>query len=61
MLKFPPPIWTIVYIVVCATISWLIGWPTPPGLPLPPLGIALVAVAFSPAGWAIVLFRREGT
>ena len=61
MLKFPPPIWTIIYIVVSATISWLLGWPTPPGLPLPLLGIGLVAVAFIPPVWAIVLFRREGT
>jgi protein-S-isoprenylcysteine O-methyltransferase Ste14 len=61
MLKLPPPIWTLIYIVVSATISWLLGWPTPPGLPLPPLGIGLVAVAFIPPVWAIVLFRREGT
>jgi len=61
MLKFPPPIWTLIYIIVSATISWLLGWPKPPGLPLPPLGIGLVAVAFIPPVWAIVLFRRERT
>ena len=61
MLKFPPPIWTLIYIIVSATISWSLGWPTPPGLPLPPLGIGLVAVAFVPPVWAIILFRREGT
>ena len=61
MLKFPPPIWTLIYIIVSATISWSLGWPTPPGLPLPPLGIGLVAVAFIPPVWAIILFRREGT
>ena len=44
-----------------ATISWLLDWPTPPGLPLPPLGITLVAVAFIAPVWAFVLFRREGT
>ncbi len=61
MLKLPPPIWTMIYIVVCATISWSLGWPTLPGLPLPLLGIGLVAVAFIPPVWAVVLFRREGT
>jgi protein-S-isoprenylcysteine O-methyltransferase Ste14 len=61
MLKLPPPIWTLIYLIVSAMIGWLLGWPTPPGLPLPPLGIALVVVAFIPPVWAIVLFRREDT
>jgi hypothetical protein len=30
-------------------------------LPFPPLGIALVAIAFIPPVWAAGLFRREGT
>ncbi|HLN11476.1 MAG TPA: isoprenylcysteine carboxylmethyltransferase family protein [Xanthobacteraceae bacterium] len=59
MLKLPPPIWTLIYILVCAAISWSLGWPRPRGLPL--LGIALVAVAWIPPLWALVLFRREGT
>ena len=61
MLKLPPPIWTLIYIMISATISWLLDWPTLPGLPLPPLGITLVAVAFIAPVWAFVLFRREGT
>ena len=61
MLKLPPPIWTLIYIIISATISWLLDWPTPPGLPLPALGITLVAVAFIAPVWAFVLFRREGT
>src|SRR5215813_8830287 len=61
MLKLPPPIWTLIYIIISATISWLLDWPTPPGLPLPLLGITLVAVAFIAPVWAFVLFRREGT
>ena len=61
MLKLPPPIWTLIYIIISATISWLLGWPTPPGLPLAVLGITLVAVAFITPVWAFVLFRREGT
>ena len=61
MLKLPPPIWTVMYVLVAAAISWLLDWPKLPGLPLAPLGIALVAVAWIPPVWAIVLFRREGT
>src|SRR5271166_3854509 len=61
MLKLPPPIWTLIYVLVAVAISWLLDWPKLPGLPLAPLGIALVAVAWIPPVWAIVLFRREGT
>ncbi len=61
MLKLPPPIWVLVYVLIAAAISWSLGWPKLPGLPLAPLGIALVAVAWIPPVWAIVLFRREGT
>ena len=61
MLKLAPPVWTLVYVLFAAVISWSLGWPKFPGLPLAPLGIALVAVAWIPPVWAIVLFRREGT
>ena len=60
MRKLPPPIWTLIYVLVAAAISWSLGWPTPLALPLAPLGIALVAVAWIPPVWAIVLFRRAG-
>src|SRR5271166_6690646 len=42
-------------------MSWWLGWPKPTGLPLPPLGAALAAVAGILAVWALALFRREGT
>jgi protein-S-isoprenylcysteine O-methyltransferase Ste14 len=61
MLKLAPPIWTLIYILLCLALSWSLGWPTIPGLPLAPLGIALVALAFIPPVWALVLFRREDT
>jgi protein-S-isoprenylcysteine O-methyltransferase Ste14 len=61
MLKVPPPVWALVYVLIGVAISWSLGWPKLPGLPLAPLGIALVAVAWIPPVWAIVLFRREGT
>jgi protein-S-isoprenylcysteine O-methyltransferase Ste14 len=61
MLKLPPPIWTLIFLVVAAALSLALGWPKVLGLPFPPLGIALVAIAFIPPVWAVGLFRREGT
>jgi protein-S-isoprenylcysteine O-methyltransferase Ste14 len=61
MLKLPPPVWTLIFLVAAAALSFALGWPKVPGLPFPPLGIALVAIAFIPPVWAAGLFRREGT
>ncbi|MGP0092216.1 MAG: methyltransferase family protein [Xanthobacteraceae bacterium] len=61
MLKLPPPIWAVVSVLIAAAISWWLGWPKLPGLPLVTLGIALVAIAWIPPAWAIILFRRAGT
>ena len=61
MLKLPPPIWALIYVAAGAAISWGLGWPTPPGLPIAPLGAAIVALGFIPPIWAITLFRRAGT
>lgn len=61
MLKFAPPIWTLIYLLVSTAISWLLDWPKFLGLPMKPLGIALVVFAFVPPFWAFVLFRRAGT
>ena len=61
MLKLPPPIWTLIYVLTAAVISWFFGWSKVPGLPLASLGISLVAISWILPVWAIVLFRREGT
>ena len=61
MLKLPPPIWTLVYVLTGAVISWFFGWSKVPGFPLVSLGISLVAISWTLPLWAIVLFRREGT
>ena len=61
MLKLPPPIWALIYLAVCAAISGWLGWPSPPGLPIAPLGALLVVLGFIPPVWAFNLFRREGT
>jgi hypothetical protein len=61
MLKLPPPIWALIYVLTAAAISWFFGWSKVPGFPLAPLGISLVAISWILPVWAIVLFRREGT
>ena len=43
MLKLPPPIWTLIYVLTAAAISWFFNWSKVPGLPLASLGISLVA------------------
>jgi len=59
MLKLPPPIWALVYVLACAAVSALLGWPA--GLHVPLLGIALTLLGFAPPAAAILLFRREDT
>jgi protein-S-isoprenylcysteine O-methyltransferase Ste14 len=61
MLKLPPPVWTLIYVLIASAISWRLGWPNIPGLPFAPLGIALVLVGCILPVWAIFLFWREGT
>lgn len=61
MVKLPPPIWALIYMLVALAISWLLGWPKLPGLPLPPLGIALTFLPWALPVWAFLMFRRAGT
>jgi|SRR6185312_386183 len=61
MLKLPPPLWALLFILIAAGVSWALRWPGLPGLPLPPLGLALVLLGAVPPIWAVVSFRREGT
>ena len=61
MLKVPPPIWALIYVLIASAISWWLGRPNIPGLPFVPLGMALVAVGCISPVWAIFLFGREGT
>lgn len=60
MLKLPPPVWALVFVLVALAISWLLEWPRISGFPLPLLGIALVIVPWVLPVWAIIVFRRAG-
>ena len=61
MLKLPPPVWALVYVLLAAAISWQLDWPKIPGFPIPPLGIALASLPWILPVWAIMVFRREDT
>jgi hypothetical protein len=39
MLKLPPPVWALVYVLFTVAISWPLGWPKMPGFPLPRLAL----------------------
>ena len=59
MLRIPPPVWALVYTLAAAAVSWGLGWPA--GLRIPAIGVPLTFLAWAPAIWAVVLFRRAGT
>jgi protein-S-isoprenylcysteine O-methyltransferase Ste14 len=61
MLKLPPPIWALAYLLIAAGASYLLGWPRVPGLPLVWLSLFLIIVGAVLAAAAALLFRREGT
>ena len=60
MLKIPPPIWMLAYVLIAAGLSYLAGWPRLPGLPFPPLAIALIVLGVASSVTAAMLFRRSG-
>ena len=61
MLKLPPPVWALAYVLIAAGVSYLAGWPRIPGLPLVSFAIVLIVLGIVLAVSAAALFRREGT
>src|SRR5438105_1208662 len=61
MVKLPPPVWAIIYMLICAGVSWALGWPRFVGPDMAPLGMTVTALGFVLPVWAFILFRREGT
>ena len=59
MLKLPPPIWALIYVLLATAAAWALGWPSLARSA--PLGIALTFGGWILPVWAIVLFRRAGT
>jgi protein-S-isoprenylcysteine O-methyltransferase Ste14 len=61
MLKLPPPIWVLLYLIIARAVSWLFPWRELLDLQIVWLGVALVAIGVALSVWAFLLFRREGT
>ena len=61
MLKLPPPVWALLYVLLAAGLSYVAGWPRVPGLPIVPLAVGLVVVGVALSVASALLFRREGT
>jgi protein-S-isoprenylcysteine O-methyltransferase Ste14 len=61
MVKLPPPVWMVFYLLIAAGASYLAGWPRVPGLPVVPLGVLLIIAGVALAVASARLFRREGT
>lgn len=61
MVKLPPPIWALIYVLVALAISWQLGWPELPGLSLRWLGVAVAFIPWALPVWAFLMFRRAGT
>jgi protein-S-isoprenylcysteine O-methyltransferase Ste14 len=59
MLKLPPPIWTLAYLLIAIGTSYVAGWPLVSGLPLVPLAVALIVLGLALSISAVVLFGRE--
>jgi protein-S-isoprenylcysteine O-methyltransferase Ste14 len=61
VVKLPPPIWTLVFVLVAYGLSRLLSAGVLPGLPALGPGLALIIASVALAVWAALLFRRAGT
>ena len=61
MVKLPPPVWALLYLIAAGALSWMYPWRRLIDLRIVWLGVALIAVGFAIAFWAISLFRIAGT
>ena len=61
MVKLPPPVWAFLYLIAAGALSGTYHWRRLIDLRIVWLSVALVAIGFAIAFWAISLFRLEGT
>jgi protein-S-isoprenylcysteine O-methyltransferase Ste14 len=61
MLKLPPPIWALAYVVIAYVLSRLAGGDPIPYLPGVPFAVVLIVTGVALSVSAAALFRREGT
>ena len=61
MLKLPPPLWALIYVLVAAGGSYLLGSSRASSWPSTIVGAVLIVIGLALAVPAARLFRREGT
>jgi protein-S-isoprenylcysteine O-methyltransferase Ste14 len=61
MLKLPPPIWGLIYLIVAGAVSALYPWHAIADLRVIWLGVLLIVLGFALSFSAAMLFRRKGT
>jgi protein-S-isoprenylcysteine O-methyltransferase Ste14 len=61
MLKLPPPIWGLIYLIVAGAISAAYPWRVLADLRIVWLGMILIVLGFALSFSAAMLFRRNGT
>ena len=61
MVKLPPPVWTLFYLIAATVASVAYPWKAIVDLTVLPLGIVLILAGFLISFWAVGLFRNEGT
>ena len=62
MVKLPPPVWMLIYLIIAGVASVYYPWKSMVvDLTVIPLGVVLIAIGLGIAFWAVSLFRREGT
>ena len=61
MVNLPPPVWTLVYLIIAGVLSAFYPWKAIVDLTFIPLGALLIVLGVASAFWAAGIFRREGT
>ena len=61
MLKLPPPVWALIFLILTGAVSYFTGWSVSPYVHSLAVGIVLIIVSPIAPFWAVVLFRREHT
>jgi protein-S-isoprenylcysteine O-methyltransferase Ste14 len=61
MVNLPPPVWALIYVLVCLGVSKILGWPRLYDLHSGLIGLALIVLGFGLSAWAVILFRISRT
>jgi protein-S-isoprenylcysteine O-methyltransferase Ste14 len=61
MVKWPPPVWALFYLIAASVASVLYPWKSLVDLTIVPLGAVLIVLGLLSLFWALGIFRAEGT